>query len=268
MVKLNVPELVPPQKLRRLYWPFIALAEECPAIGSTTAGAFLAGAQHYTLPRFSFRGPSVGGRLIRLGLFALLHGDEPAGAIALQRLLTRLVDAPELATGYEIVCYPLCNPTGYEDGTRHNRAGLDLNREFWRASIAPEVRILEQELRTQRFDGLIALHADDTCEGSYGYSHGRALDHSLLHPALIAAESALPRDRRSVIDGFSAHEGIICDSFPGILAPPPDQSPAPFNLIFETPALAPVEQQVEANVSALLAILATYRGFIAYAQDL
>jgi len=268
MVMLKLPELAPPQKLRRLYWPFVALAEECSAITSTTAGAFTVDGRNYTLPSFSFRGPSVGGQLIRLGLFALVHGDEPAGAIALQRLLTRLVDAPELATGYEIVCYPLCNPTGYEDGTRHNRTGLDLNREFWRGSATPEVRILEGELRTHRFDGLIALHADDTCEGSYGYSHGRALDDSLLRPALIAADRTLPRDRRTVIDGFSAHEGVICDCFPGILAPPPHQAPHPFNLIFETPAHAPLEQQVAANVAALLAILATYRGFIAYAQNM
>ena len=268
MVMLNSPNSVYPHRLRRLYWPFLALCEESPAIHGSVAGSFQSDGNRYTIPRFAFRGPSVGGSLIRLGLFGLVHGDEPAGAVALERLLTHLVDDPELATGYELVFYPLCNPTGYEDGTRHNRAGVDLNREFWRDSIQSEVRILERELRTERFDGLIALHADDTCEGSYGYSHGRALDDALLRPALLAAERVLARDGRAVIDGFAAIEGVISDCFRGILSPPPDSQPHPFNLIFETPAHAPLEQQVSANLAALEAILATYRGFIAYAQDL
>lgn len=268
MVMLSCPHPVYPRKLRRLYWPFLALAEESRAIHGTVAGSFESEGRRYTIPRFAFRGPSVGGQLIRLGLFALVHGDEPAGAAALARFLAHLVDEPSLATGYELVFYPLCNPTGYEDGTRHNRAGADLNREFWRDSELPEARILEDELRSQRFDGLIALHADDACEGSYGYSHGRALDDALLRPALLAADRVLARDGRASIDGFAASEGIICDCFPGILSPPPESAAHPFNLIFETPAHAPFEQQVAANVAALEAILATYRGFIAYAQNL
>ncbi|MES2697176.1 MAG: succinylglutamate desuccinylase/aspartoacylase family protein [Verrucomicrobiota bacterium] len=268
MVKLGSSHPPYPHKLRRLYWPFLALAEESQHIVGTVAGSFDSEGKRYTIPRFSFLGPQTSVPRIRLGLFALLHGDEPAGAVALERLLARLVDSPELATGYELVLYPLCNPTGYEDGTRHTRAGFDLNREFWRASQQPEIHILEEELRAQQFHGIITLHADDTCEGHYGYSHGQRLDDALLRPALLAAERVLPRDRRSVIDGFTACEGVITDCFKGILSCPPTQSPRAFNLIFETPALAPLEHQVSANVAALEAILATYRGFIAYAQDL
>jgi protein MpaA len=268
MVMLNCPPLVYPQKLRRLYWPFLALAEECREIIGTVAGSFVNEGKRYTVPRFSFLGPSTGATRLRLGLFGLVHGDEPAGALALERLLTRLVDQPERAAGYELVFYPLCNPTGYEDETRTTRTGADLNREFWRDSEQPEVRILEDELRTQGFHGLIALHADDTCEGHYGYSHGRTLDDALLRPALLAAERVLPRDRRGTIDGFAAREGVICDCYPGILSPPPGQAPGAFNVIFETPAHAPVELQAAAHLAALEAIIATYRGFIAYAQDL
>lgn len=268
MVMLAPPALAYPHKLRRLYWPFIGLAEQSPTLRSEVAGEFICDGRRYTLPRFVLRGPSTGGPLLRLGLFALVHGDEPAGAGALERLLVHLVAEPALATGYELSVYPVCNPTGYEDGARCNRAGFDLNREFWRDSPLPEIRILEHELRTRAFDGLIALHADDTCEGSYGYSHGRTLDDALLRPALVAAERVLPRDGRATIDGFAAREGIICDCFPGILAPPPERTSRTFNLIFETPAHAPLEEQIAANVAALHAILATYRGFIAYAQDL
>jgi len=160
----------------------------------------------------------------RIGLFALVHGDEPSGAFALLKLLDTLAGRPALAAGYELVCYPVCNPTGFEDDTRHNRSGFDLNREFWRGSRQPEVLILERELATQGFDGIVALHADDASDGLYGYAHGRVLNENLLVPALRASERVLPRNCGCVIDGFRAADGIICDCFTGVLAPPPAQS--------------------------------------------
>lgn len=261
-------ELVYPHKLRRLYWPFLALAEVCREVVGTVAGSFEFEAKRYTIPRFVFHGPAASTPPIRLGLFALLHGDEPAGALGLQRLLNSLVDDPAPATGYELTFYPLCNPTGYEDNTRHNRAGYDLNREFWHASAQPEIQILEQELRTQQFDGIVALHADDTSEGLYGYTHGRVLNENLLVPALRASEHVIPINRGALIDGFTAEEGIIEDCFQGILTPPPEQKPRPFEVIFETPAMAPMTQQIEAISCALSAVLKEYRGFIAQGANL
>lgn len=257
-----------PHKLRRLYWPFLALAEDCREIIGTVAGSFEKEGKRYTIPRFVFRGPEGSTPPLRIAFFALLHGDEPAGALALQELLTELAANPALATGYELVVYPLCNPTGYEDGTRHNRAGLDLNREFWRGSAHPEVKILEEELRTQRLDGVVALHADDTSDGLYGYSQGRLLNDQLLRPALRASAGVLPLNESKIIDGFAAHESVICDCYQGILSPPPGQHPRPFEIIFETPARASLAQQAEATCCALRSLLAEYRGFIAQGINL
>jgi len=229
---------------------------------------FESGDHAYDVFRYRFIGPAASHEPISLGLFAGVHGDEPAGSVALVQFLEALAADPVRATGYELWAYPWVNPTGLEDGTRENRAGKDLNREFWRDSPQPEIRALEAELETRRFQGLITLHDDDTCEGHYGYAHGHALDDALLRPALLAAERILPRDRRSRIDGFIAREGVINDCFLGVLSPPPHQRPRPFNLILETPARAPLGVQVAMHVAALNAILATYRGFIAYAQDL
>lgn len=265
---LNVPEPVYPHKLRRLYWPFLALAETCRAVIGTVAGSFSADGNRYTIPRFVFQGPDTGMPPIRLGLFALVHGDEPAGALAMQNLLTELADQPERAAGYELWCYPLCNPTGYEDGTRCTRAGFDLNREFWRKSPLPEIRIIEQELSERTFDGIIAVHADDTSDGLYGYTQGRVLNENLLVPALRASAHVIPINAGQKIDGFAAEDGIIEDCFPGILAPPPEQKPRPFEVIFETPAAAPMTQQVEAISCALRAVLKEYRGFIAQGANL
>lgn len=265
---LNEPVQVYPHKLRRLYWPFLGLAETFRNVVGTVAGSFQLLERRYTIPRFTFLGPPVSVPQRRIGLFALVHGDEPAGAFALLQLLQELTVSPELASGYDLVIYPVCNPTGYEDDTRHNRQGADLNREFWRGSSQPEVQIIEEELRTQAFDGIIALHADDTSEGLYGYAHGRVLNEELLRPALQASERVLPRNRAPVIDGFVASEGVIGDCFSGILAPAPGQRPRPFEIIFETPARLAFDVQAEAARLALLSILASYRGFIAYADNL
>ena len=247
---------------------FMDLAEGSSAVAMTEAGSFTVDGHRYGIPVISFYGPQTSVPKKKIGLFALVHGDEPAGAFALLTLLQTLAGQPVLAAGYDLVCYPVCNPTGYEDDTRHNRAGFDLNREFWRDSRQPEVLILERELATQGFDGIVALHADDTSEGLYGYALGRVLNENLLVPALRASERVLPRNRGAVIDGFRAADGIICDCFHGVLAPHPEQKPRPFEIIFETPALALPEHQIAAAAVALETILSEYRSFIAYAADL
>ena len=222
----------------------------------------------YAIERVRLAGAYAGHDPIRLGLFAGIHGDEPAGCAALVEFASALVRDPARIAGYELFLYPVLNPVGYERGTRVNHSGQDLNREFWRASPEIEVQAMERELRAHAFHGIITLHADDTCEGVYGYAHGRTLNEALLAPALAAARAFLPIDERAVIDGFPARAGLIRDCFKGVLSAPPDQWPQPFDVIFETPACAPLSLQTAATVAALDAIVATYPGFIAYAQDL
>ncbi len=176
--------------------------------------------QTYQLPRYLFLGPKGGGGAIRIGIFATLHGDKPEGALGLARLIRALENAPEIAQGYALFIYPVCNPTGFEDNTRHSRAGVDLNREFWTGSQQPEVRALETEIWTHAFHGIVTLHSDDTSNGIYGYVNGAVLSEHLLEPALLSAEKFLPRNRRRTIDGFPARRGIIYSSYHGTLQSP------------------------------------------------
>jgi hypothetical protein len=175
---------------------------------------------------------------------------------------------PELAAGYYLSFYPVCNPTGFEDGSRCSRRGKDLNREFWRNSAEPEVRLLQADLVSRSFQGIISLHTDDTSDGFYGFAHGATLTKYLIEPALRAAEKLLPRDERPVIDGFNARRGIIRDGYEGILSAPPKIRPRPFEIILETPAPPPEYLKQLAFVAALQTILNEYRKFIAYAPNL
>lgn len=258
----------PRRSIPALLAPLQQAAQESAHLIANSVGEFHRGLDRYPLTRFTFRGLRGGGDPIRLGIFAGIHGDEPEGVLALVRFLAELAARPEIATGYHIFAYPVSNPTGYEDNTRHSRSGKDLNREFWRASNEPEVYILEQELWQNQFHGIITLHSDDTSDGLYGFARGADLSKDLLQPALWAAEQYLRRNTSLVIDGFRARQGLIDGGYPGVLSGPPDLRPAPFELTLETPQLAPLHLQVEAHVAALHCILAEYRAVMAIAQHI
>lgn len=230
-------------------------------------GSFQSGGNEYHLPRLTFRGPHSADP-IRLAIFAAIHGDEPAGALAIMKFLLELSKKPALAEDYRIDAYPVCNPTGFEDNTRHSRAGHDLNREFWKNSTEPEVQILEKELRARHFHGIVQLHADDTSDGLYGFVRGHTLTEALLRPALREAGKILPRNVNATIDGFAARDGIIYTGYEGILAAPAEVNPVPFEIIFETPHAAPAEKQAQAIIVALKTIMVEYRSLISFAQNI
>lgn len=244
---------------RQLLEPLHALAENSKHILCKSFGFFESHGQQYSLPRYVFLGPKGGGDTIRIGLFATIHGDEPEGTLGLVHFLQELTKNPDLAQGYALFIYPLCNPTGYEDGTRQSRSGKDLNREFWKDSAEPEVRFLETEIWTHAFHGIINLHCDDTSDGLYGFVNGEVLSKNLLEPALQSAEQILPRNRKPQIDGFNADGGIIYECYKGVLTAVPGLHPPPFEITLETPHKSPRHLQVEAFSKMLQTILLEYR---------
>jgi hypothetical protein len=248
--------------------PLDQIAAHSPNLVANHVARFEAGGEAYTLPRYLFVGPKGGDTPIRVGIFAGIHGDEPEGVRAVIQFIKLLEAKPDLATGYYLSFYPVCNPTGLEDGTRHSRSGKDLNREFWGNSNEPEVRLLQAELISQSFNGIISLHTDDTSDGFYGIVRGALLTQHLIEPALQAAGKFLPRDKRLIIDGFRACNGIIRDGYVGVLSAPPKVRPRPFEIILETPHAPPTFLKESAFVVALKTILTEYRKFIAYAPNL
>ena len=221
-----------------------------------------------TLSRYTFVGPKGGDEPLRIGIFAGIHGDEAEGVHALVKFFSLLEAHPELARGYCLFAYPVCNPTGFEDNTRFSRSGKDLNREFWRGSVEPEVGWLQDELVKNSFHGLIALHTDDTSHGFYGFVRGATLTKHLIEPALQAAGQILPLNQDPIIDGFPARNGVIRRSYPGILSARPGTGSCPFELILETPKLAPEFHKEQALVVAMQSILTEYRNLMAHAINL
>lgn len=265
----SAPQANGRRSLVDFFAPLEAIAAQSANLVAYHDARFRFGKEIYELRRYLYIGPEGGDTPIHIGIFAGVHGDEPEGSHALVQLVRLLEAKPELARGYCLSLYPICNPTGFEDGTRSSRSGKDLNREFWKNSSEPEVRLLQNELISRSFQGIISLHTDDTSAGFYGYARGATLTKHLLKPALEAVEHILSRDTRPVIDGFRARDGIIYDAFEGMLSfPPPRVRPRPFEIVLETAAQPPEYLKEAAFIAALQTVLSEYRKFIAYAPNL
>jgi protein MpaA len=256
------------RSLTELLRPLDWIAARSPSLVANRGAQFEIKGEAYELPQYLFVGPKGGGLPIRIGIFASIHGDEPEGAYALVRLVRSLDANPAIATGFCISLFPVCNPTGFEDHTRHSRGGLDLNCEFWKNSTAPEVQLLESALTAHAFDGIISLHTHDVGDGLYGRVRGFTLTKHLIEPALKAAEIFLPRDERAVIEGLPARNGVIREAADGVLSAPAKARPRPFEITLETPKAPPAYLKEYAIVIALQTILTEYRKFIAYAQNI
>src|ERR1019366_9839129 len=112
----------PARQPRRDHAELLAPLEEIPALSHNLVAnhdaRFEVDGESYELPRYLFVGPRGGDTPIRVGIFAGIHGDEPEGVHALVRFIQLLEAKPELAAGYYLSFYPVCNSTGFEDGTR------------------------------------------------------------------------------------------------------------------------------------------------------
>jgi protein MpaA len=248
-----------PPPLRKLLLPLLFEVAASPYLIADSIGMWHMGEERFWMPRFIFQRTQRMKRRIKVGVFAGIHGDEPEAVLGLVDLVRALNSRPEVGRDYQLFIYPMCNPSGLADGTRSSRSGVDLNRQFWQNSAEPEVRLLEAEIRDQKFEGIISLHTDDTSDGVYGFAYYGTETNDLLHDALQTAHHALPRCRSTLIDGFPANNAIVRECYGGVLSAPPEQQPWPWEIILETPQREPEQLQRQAFVHAVAMILARYR---------
>jgi murein peptide amidase A len=124
-----------------------------------------------------------GGR--RVYLSSGIHGDEPAGPLALLELMRSGFLTPDV----EWAICPALNPTGLAAGTRNNAEGADLNRDYH----------LLQSIETSAHaawlaagavpDLSISLHEDWESSGFYLYEINLGVDRPERALEIIAAAS-------------------------------------------------------------------------------
>jgi protein MpaA len=141
----------------------------------------------------------------RVYLSAGIHGDEPAGPLAVRHLLQE----NRWPTGFGIWLCPCLNPTGFMSNRRENFQGLDLNRQY-HGPQAPEtaahIRWLEQQ---PAFDLCLCLHEDWEAHGFYVYELNPDPRPSLAQAIIERVTPVCPVDQSELIEGRPARGGII-----------------------------------------------------------
>lgn len=202
-----------------------------------------------------------------VALAAAVHGDEPAGALA----LLELVAADGLDPRYCYRIWPCLNPSGYDAGTRASIDGIDVNRTFDRGGRSPEAKAVLTANRDRGFLLSLDLHEDADALGFYCYEYGggvlgraaiAALDARALavDPLEATFDTAGPirdehcrRERGRIVPDLTAEAALIGGwSYSIAMA----RRAARYALTLETPARRPFEERVAMHRHAVAAAIA------------
>ena len=134
-----------------------------------------------------------------------IHGDEPAGPLAVKQLLQDNLWPAHVS----VSILPCLNPTGFPRNSRENIDGIDLNREFLNPR-AEEIRALLRWLESQpAFDLCLCLHEDWESHGFYLYELNPEKRPSPAEKMIEQVSLVCPIDPSPVIEGREANQGII-----------------------------------------------------------
>lgn len=191
-----------------------------------------------------------------------IHGDEPAGPLA----LLELVRSGLLSSQADWYICPILNPTGLAAGVRENADGVDLNRDYLKFNTV-EVQAHAKWLETVQADLAISLHEDWESTGFYYYEINQLEDKPERYEHIVEAVTQhMPMEPMNLIDDHDVRlPGWIyhcCD------ADEPGHWPeaiylakrgCPLSFTFETPSSVNLEIRVKSHVSAVNALLELYR---------
>ena len=191
-----------------------------------------------------------------------VHGDEPAGCLGMLEWL-RTEWLPE---AFAWTLLPAANPSGLRLGTRHNAAGVDLNRDFRRVRTE-EVRLLRAHLAGLA-GGIhlhLSLHEDWETSGFYCYQINTSGHPACARTVLQAAGDEMPLEQSLWVDGHRLSEpGLIHHE---AIPDEPEGWPeaiwvartfAALSFTFETPSTHHLEARVRTHAAALRAAVACY----------
>ena len=208
-----------------------------------------------SLPAFRWPVPNPHARIyISTGI----HGDEPAGPLAVLKLFHQ----NEWPKGLGLWLVPCLNPGAYARNTRENEDGVDLNRDY-RSLHTAVVRAHVAWLNRQPdFDISLLLHEDWESNGFYLYELNPRLLRSVAEDIIRKVNEVCPIDTSDTIEGRPAKGGIICAN-PDLLKRPdwPEafylvHHKSPLSYTLESPSDFPLSTRVDALVSGVRAVFA------------
>jgi hypothetical protein len=141
----------------------------------------------------------------RLYISTGIHGDEPAGPLAVRQLLQQNLWPANLALW---LC-PCLNPTGFLSNRRENSEGVDLNRDYLEPKAEETVAHVGWLNQQPTFDLTLCLHEDWESHGFYLYELNPDHRASMGEPMLGKIAEVCPIDLSEIIEGRPAERGLI-----------------------------------------------------------
>jgi predicted deacylase len=194
----------------------------------------------------------------RFYISAGIHGDEPAGPLAVRQLMRENEWPPDV----EIWLCPCLNPTGFPLNRRESADGFDLNRQYLHVEAAETRAHIEWLQRQPRFDLTLCLHEDWEADGFYLYELNPDERHSHAAEIIQRVSKVCPIDPSAEIEGRAASGGIIRPSVDPLSRPHwPEalwllQNKTRHSYTLEAPSDFPLETRVAALVAAVRTVLA------------
>ena len=188
-----------------------------------------------------------------------MHGDEPAGPLA----LLKMMEDGWLAGDFHWLICPALNPGGLALGIRENREGRDMNRDYLiqqSLEIAAHTRWLSRKPLPSLF---VSLHEDWETQGFYFYEINLGADDQERSRSIL--DSVAPffqAEAGPEIDGHEARapgwifhcaEADLPDAWPEAIWLA--KKGCPLSFTFETPSQAELTQRVRAHIAGLGSIL-------------
>ena len=196
----------------------------------------------------------------RVYVSAGIHGDEPAGPLALLEWLRE--ERPDEQVHW-VLC-PTLNPEGLAEGRREHPSGLDLNRDYYKRSH-PGVAAHAAWLAAQPVPDLfLSLHEDWESSGFYFYEINLGADQPARAEAVLAAAAGwFPVEQAACIDGhevrapgwiYHANRADVPDGWPEAIYLA--RLGCPVSFTFETPSQGALARRIGAHRAAMAAALA------------
>lgn len=214
-----------------------------------------------SLPAFTYHAARSTQHVLRIYISAGIHGDEPAGPLALRQLLQE----HSWPANADIFLCPCLNPEGFRLNRRENEDGIDLNRDFLHLQT-PAIRAhTAWLLRQPPFDVCLCLHEDWESHGFYIYELNPDNRPSLAPEMIQSVAPVCPIDLSPLIEGRDASGGILRPN-PDLHSRP--QWPEAFFLLQNKTRLsytleAPSDFPLPTRVAALVAATRTALKFAA-----
>jgi len=178
-----------------------------------------------------------------------IHGDEPAGPLAIQNMLRESLFSKDLSW---LIC-PMMNPTGHMKGVRENYQGIDLNRDYFHC-ISSEIQGHVAWLENLAIpDIMLSLHEDWETTGYYFYEiNTRKEEGDGASKLMTALDQKMSRERSLIIDdhkvrepGWIYHEAIADEFEAWPEAIYLSDRGCTTSLTMETPSSLELEQRVD-----------------------